>query len=221
MDEFGNVQSDHSGVTVTVTDVSPQITAQTAADGSFGLSGVPDGTHTLSYTKGSYGTYALSDAVMKSGQLTQQSPVKMSRITSSVVTFATIQPYGSPIHAGYIVSGSVSPLPTTTQPRPHRLFMQAYDYVVVKQPIDRNHDLTLLGHTKANGTFTDTLTMTQLQNAKFVIGAGPVRVLVWGTGDNPAASTYTGRNTANLPVTVYPAANVSLQSPQTEFTPYF
>jgi hypothetical protein len=215
-DEFGTSQTDRSGVLVTVADVSPQITTQTAADGTYYLRGVSVGNHTLTYAKASYGDSRLN-AKTYSGQALLLPTVTLSQLTTTSITIESIRGirtvsgvYGIPIAGGdYVIKGRVSPLPTATQPRPHRIYLQTYDYVLVRQPVDRNYDLTFAGRTKADGTFSDTVKATQLASAT-IRG----QTIVWITGDNPTASTFTDSLTNKV---VYPANNLNINSVHSRF----
>lgn len=198
VDEFGARQANGSGATVTVTDATPQLTAQTAADGTFSFTGVPSGPHTLSYAKPGFGTYQLFAATAVANQTTALSPVVLSPVSSTVIGFNPVQQLGPK----YIISGYVSPLPTAAQPRPHRLYLQRNDAnVAVPQPIGVYYNLSVAGRTRPDGTFSDTVSLAQLTAAG--IGKYYTKILVWGTGDNPAASTYTDATAGTV---VYPAA---------------
>jgi hypothetical protein len=217
-DEFGTNQTDRSGVLVTVADVSPQITTQTAADGTYHLRNVPTGTHTLTYTKTGYGNSQLTTANTSSNQDVSLANVTLSQKTTTVITIESIRGirtvlgvYDIPIAGGdYVIKGKVSPLPTATQPRPHRIYLQTYDYVLVRQPVDRNYDLTLAGRTSADGTFSDTVKSTQLASAN-IRG----QTIAWITGDNRAATTFIDSLTKKV---VYPANNLSVNSARLRFS---
>jgi hypothetical protein len=216
-DEFGTNQNDRSGVLVTVADVSPQITTQTASDGTYHLSGVPDGAHTITYTKTGYGDSQLTTAKNSTGQAVSLATITLSQLTTTAITIESIRGisivrgvYDIPIAGGdYVITGKVSPRPTATQPRPHRIYLQMYDYVLVRQPVDRNYDLTVAGKTNADGTFSDTIKVAQ-----FIPANIRGETIAWITGDNPAASTFTDSLTKKV---VYPANNLSINSKHLRF----
>jgi hypothetical protein len=218
-DEFGTNQSDCSGVLVTVADVAPHITTQTAPDGTYQLRGVPAGAHTLTYTKTGYGDSQLTTAKNSTSQGVSLATMTLSQLTTTVITIDSVRGlrlvrgvYGTIPGGDYVIKGKVSPLPTATQPRPHRIYLQMYDYVLVRQPVDRHYDLTLMGKTNADGTFSDTIKGAQLIPAN-VRGT----TLAWMTGDVPAASTFTDSLTKKV---VYPANNLSIKSTALRFSIY-
>ena len=198
-DEFGHDQTARSGVLITVTDVSPQVTAETGADGTFALLGVPAGNHTISYTKAGYGTYWWFYVPTSSAGGSVLPEVTLGQVSTSIVTLQVVRS-GSM----YLVNGTVSPLPTATQPRVHRLYLQDGDNTA-PSPIASSYALTLAKPVRLDGTFVDTLTRAQLAAVRLASTNG-TNVRVRAAGDNPAATTYRDGTTGQL---VYPAANLS------------
>lgn len=212
VDKFGATQSSSAGVQVSVDDVSPQITAQSAADGTFTLAGVADGAHQLSYAKGGYATAQLHPVTASTAQVTALADVKLSPVSTSTTLLNPIQQFGPK----FVISGYVSPKPTATQPRFHRLFLLRYDGVVpIQRPVELHYNLSVGGPSRADGSFTDTLTATQLASAKLSYGT---QVFVWATGDNPAATPYRDLNTDVL---VYPAAVTTAQQVYGRFSVFY
>ena len=198
-DELGIAQADRSGVLITVTDISPQVTAQTAADGSFSLPSLASGNHQITYSKSGYGTFILPyvpTSGLGGGRL---SDVTLGQVSTSLAT-VQISRSGS----FFLANGYLTPTPTSGRPRYHRLFLQNYD-LAAPPPIANNYALTVGGPTQADGTFTDTLTRAQLSAAGLVSAQG-TNVRVRATGDNPAATPYEDGTTGRR---VYPAANLS------------
>lgn len=218
LDEFGAKQASSGGVLVTVADLSPQVTAQSAADGSFALRGLPDGVHQLVYSKGGYGTYTVSNVPTDPQRVAPLTPVALGQVSSTLT--ALVDPVkrsaAGPFY-GYLISGTVSPVPTAAQPRPHRLFLQRYDNVYVPLPIANNYDISLTGRTRADGTFTDTVAFAQLGAANLISVSG-TNVRVWATGDNPAASPYPDPQTGKL---IFPAANLPANPKTVKFYSYY
>lgn len=198
-DEFGHDQATRSGVLITVTDVSPQVTAETGADGTFALVGVPAGNHTISYTKAGYGTYWWPYVPTSSAGGSVLPEVTLGQVATSIVSLSVIKS-GSM----YLVNGSVSPLPTAAQPRVHRLYLQDGDNPA-PSPIASSYALTLAKPVRLDGTFVDTLTRSQLV-AVHLASTNGINVRVRAAGDNPAATTYRDGTMGQL---VYPAANLS------------
>ncbi len=212
VDEFGANQGNSTGVQVSVDDVSPQITAQSAADGTFTLAGVADGTHQLSYTKGGYATCQVHPVTTSATQATALADVKLSPVSTSTTLLNPIQRFGQK----FVISGYLTPKPTATQPRFHRLFLLRYDGVVpIRLPVELNYDLSVGGPTRTDGSFTDTLTVTQLYAAKLSYGS---QVFVWLAGDNPAATPYRDLKSDLL---VYPAAVTTPQQVYGKFSIFF
>ena len=195
VDEFGAPQGSSAGVQISVDDVAPAVTTQSAADGTFSLGGVADGDHQLSYAKTGYATYRFGPANASATQTTTLADVTLSPVSTTTARLDPVQ-YLKP---KYVISGYVSPKPTPTQPRFHRLYFQRYDNVLVKRPAELNYNLTVGGPTRADGYFTDTLTASQFQAVNIYNG----RILIWATGDNPAATPF---RDPKLDVLVYPAA---------------
>lgn len=195
VDEFGNNQTAGSGVQVAVTDVSPQVTTQTAADGIYSLAGLPSGNHSLSYLKGGYATCKFPLATVDPSKTVAIAPITLSPVSSTVTNISSIQQIGTK----FVISGSVSPVPTASQPRPHRIYLQRLNGVV-QQPAETHYNISFLGTTRADGTFADTVKAIDLQSASISYYS---RLLVWAAGDNPAATTYVDDV---MQLTVYPAA---------------
>jgi hypothetical protein len=196
-DEFGTNEATSGGVVVTLADTNPQLTTQTTADGSYSFTGVDAGKHKLVYTKAGYGTYRINPISAIANQTVSINPITLSQLSAAVIGLDLVRRIGDK----YLVSGVVTPKPTVA--RPHRLYLQRYDYVVIKQPVGEMYNLTLAGTTLANGTFTDTITYKQLADAN--IGGRGDEILVWAAVDNKAASTFIDEYT-NLNATIYPAA---------------
>jgi hypothetical protein len=197
VDEFGTSQANNSDVLVTVTDVSPQVTTHSAADGTFHLSGVPDGSHLLSYSKDGYGTFKQGGVIADSKWPIKLDAVTLGQVSTTLVTLnSTVQ-----LPDGVVISGTISPLPTAAKPRPHRLFLQKYDSYTPSGPIVNNYTASLLRRTRADGTFTDTLSYYDLGQ----VGIRSTFVAVRVTGDNPTAATYPDLVNGRLQ---FPAANL-------------
>lgn len=211
VDEFGAKQGNSSGVQISADGTSSSPTTQSAADGTYSLAGLADGDHQLSFIKSGYATSQLHPVTASATQATAVADVVLSPVSTTTTLLNPIQKVGSQ----YVVSGYVNPKPTLTQPRFHRLYLQRYDGVIpVKRPAERNYDLTLGGPVGADGSFTDTLTISQLYAAKIGYGSD---VLVWATGDNPAATPFRDLTTDVL---VYPAAVPTKQLVYGKFSIY-
>lgn len=209
-DEFGKAQTDQSGVLVTITDITPQLTTRTAADGSYTLTNVPDGSHTVSFSKTGYGTYLQPSVVTDPHKMTTLDAAGLSQVSTTIVTLSrNYLKVKDPTYNTtklFLISGTVSPAPTATQPRPHRLFLQAYDEHVTPLPMANNYGLTLRGYTRPDGSFVDTVTAVQLASANLISGNGET-VRIRATGDNLSAPTYYDYLTTK---TIYPAANLAM-----------
>lgn len=206
VDEFGARQADSSGVLVTVSDVSPQVTTLTEADGSYYLTGVPDGVHTLVYSKAGYGTYKTGGWPSDPAKQVTLPDVAVGQVSTTLITTLN-----SPTRLAdaIVISGTIRPLPTASQPRPHRLYLQGYNTSVpVAGPIATHYNFTQLRRTRADGTFTDTLSRYDL----YVAGLTNEYTLVRVSGDNPAADVYIDPEVYGSK-TVFPAANLA-QNPR-------
>jgi hypothetical protein len=200
VDEFGNSQADRSQVSFTVTDTSPNWVVRTDASGAYrmSLSNVPAGTHQLRYSYPGYGT------LLKPNTATGEVPlpaVTLSQVSTTHVTLTASQ-----VGANYVIQGATAERPTAAQPRPYRVFLTRSFAPAPPLPIATAYYLSRAGTPAADGSFTVTLTAADLTAAGFSTGDD---VLVYGAGDNPAASTYTDASTKK---TVYPASNVTLTS---------
>ena len=202
-DEFGAPQGSSAGVQISVDDVSSGASTQSAADGTYSLAGLADGDHQLFFTRSGYATCQLQPVTASATQVKVVADVTLSPVTTTTTLLNPIQQFGPK----FVISGYVSPKPTASQPRFHRLYLQRVPTnMPYKTPAELNYNLSVGGPTRADGSFSDTITASQLQQANFI----DIDVaLVWATGDNPAATPYRDLKTDVL---IYPAAVPAQQS---------
>lgn len=199
VDEFGVSQADRSYVTVTVTDTNPNWFVRTDANGAFTmlLGTLSAGTHPLRYSFPGYGTY------LKPGTATSDAPLPTVTLSQLTTTHLTLVAAKS--GANYVIQGSVIERPTSAQPRRFRLFLTRSFAPAPPPAVATAYYLSVAGTPDVTtGTFTVGLTAGDLTAAGFRLGDD---ILVYGAGDNPAASTYVDATTGK---TVYPASDLSL-----------
>ncbi|PJJ54739.1 carboxypeptidase-like regulatory domain-containing protein [Hymenobacter chitinivorans] len=78
-DEFGAALTDHSGATVALYD-DASITTQTAADGTFTLTGATPGKHRLLFAKRSFGSYYSDELEASGATYALRKPVALGQI---------------------------------------------------------------------------------------------------------------------------------------------
>ncbi|MCC3153597.1 carboxypeptidase-like regulatory domain-containing protein [Hymenobacter sp. BT770] len=205
VDEFGTPKADRSSVSVTVTDTSPNWVVRTDAQGAFKmpLGNVTAGTHQLRFSYAGYGTFVMDNAATGS----PIPPITLGQVSTTHTT-VTASKNGT----AYVIQGSVAERPTAAQPRPYRLFLTRSFAPAPPLPIANAYYLSVGGVPAADGSFTVSLTASDLTAAGFRTGDD---VLVYAAGDNPAASTYIDFATGKK---VFPASNVTLSSTAASFS---
>lgn len=207
LDTNNQQPADQSGVSVTITDTSPQLTTETAADGTYSLQ-APEGTHSFEFSRESYGTYKLFNVAGGAGQQVQLAPFVLGERAVGDVIFRGVRQEGSL----YLVEGKVDPLLRVGGP--HRLFLKEFTTPITSTQMADSYELSLPGHTQANGEFTDTITTAQLAAAHLIKPTGLTVVQVFGACDNVKASTYRDEPSGR---TIYPAANLQYNPRPTSF----
>jgi len=205
VDQFGTpMASDY--VSVTITETNPNWTVRTDVNGRYVMNvnnNVSAGIHQLRYSMQGGTVY------LKANVATGSAPQPL--VTLSPFTTTRLTMTAGRTGVNYVVQGAVDrPLPG--QPRPYRLFFIKSTAPAPLPPIATSYALTLGGNPAPDGTFSVSLTPAELSAVGFRSGD---EVLVFGTGDNPATSTYPDPTTGK---TVYPACNVAVTAANTAMT---
>lgn len=190
-DEFGARLTDNSGVEVSLYN-NPDVTTQTAADGTFTLNGVPAGEHRVTLLKTGYGFYHTDPlAVADGGTLDLGRTVALAQRSTADLAY-TYQSYPS---AGYlVVRGTYQNVaPTDSRPRYHRTMFDTpvgYDGAIslasFKYSKMRRNNLPT--------GFADTIRLSTLS----AHGVGRNTDLLIGP-DNPAADSCTAPYGSTFP----------------------
>ena len=115
LDEFGNILLDKSGVTATLENTNPLVTATSDANGKFTLTGVKTGTYNITLSKAGYGTMKLISVSHAGGSTaTTLYRTEISQISSSIISNFTAT---NGISTYTTIAGTVTPTPTATTPR--------------------------------------------------------------------------------------------------------
>jgi hypothetical protein len=207
VDPFGMPVSSNY-VSVTITETTPNWTVRTDVNGKYIMNvgnGVSAGIHQLRYSAPGGTSY------LKANVATGSAPQRLVTLGSFTTTRVTMT--AARTGANYVVQGSVDrPLPG--QPRPYRLFFIKSVAPAPLPSIANSYALTVGGNPAPDGTFSVSLTPAELSAAGFRPGD---EVLVFGTGDTPAVSTYPDPATGK---TVYPACNVAVTAANTAMTQF-
>ena len=116
-DEFGNILSDHEGVVLTTTD---DIKGNTNYAGSFLIYGLGDGTHTLAYSKGGFGTFKKFAIPVTNSVNTELTGIDtLGRSSTTSINALAVIPNAD---TTYTFNCIVSPSPDANHQRGIRLF---------------------------------------------------------------------------------------------------
>ena len=119
-DEFGTELTDHSGMSISVTQ-GPIVTLSETA-GTYKLSGLPSGDFDLIYEKDGFGTFKKFDIQVVGGANTTvlNGIDYLGQKSTTVISNLTVT-LNAPAHT-FNIGCTISPAPTASQPRPFRLF---------------------------------------------------------------------------------------------------